>query len=100
VADPPRLESGLEYSKARAVRESYLARMAKMDFEERSGKLVNRDEVQVAAFGRFRALRDGMLNIPDRLAAVLAAESDAARVHDLLSTEIRKALQEFSDANR
>jgi hypothetical protein len=41
-----------------------------------------------------------MLNIPDRLAAVLAAEGNPARVHELLTTEIRKALLEFGDANR
>ena len=98
--EPPRLESGLEYSKARAVRESYLARLAKIDFEERTEKLVSRDEMQVAAFSRFRMFRDGMLNIPDRLAAVLAAETDPRQVHELLATEIRKALTEFSDANR
>ena len=97
--EPPRLESGLEYSKARAVRESYLARLAKIDFEERTEKLVSRDEVQVAAFNRYRTFRDGMLNIPDRLAAVLAAETDPRSVHELLSTEIRKALTEFSGAN-
>jgi hypothetical protein len=98
-SEPPRLESGLEYSKARAVRESYLARLAKIDFEERTEKLVSRDEMQVAAFSRYRTFRDGMLNIPDRLAAVLAAETDPRQVHELLSTEIRKALTEFSNAN-
>jgi hypothetical protein len=98
-AEPPRLESGVEYSKARAVRESYLARMAKIDFEERSAKLVSADEVKVAAFNRFRQFRDGVLNLPDRLAAVLAAESDPSQVHLALSTEIRKVLLEFSDAN-
>src|ERR1700676_3999125 len=75
-SEPPRLESGLEYSKARAVRESYLARLAKIDYEQRTEKLVSRDEMQVAAFNRYRTFRDGMLNIPDRLAAVLAAETD------------------------
>ena len=88
---------GLDYSRARAVRENYLARLTKIEFEERSGKLVNRDEVQVAAFNKFRTFRDGMLNIPDRVAAMLAAESDATRAHDILATEIRKALLEFAD---
>ena len=97
--DPPRLESGLEYSKARAVRESYLARLAKIDFEERSAKLVSADEAKVAAFNRFRQFRDGVLNIPDRLAAVLAAETDPSRVHATLATEIRKVLLEFAVAN-
>ncbi len=97
--EPPRLQSGLEYSKARAVKESYLARLAKIDFEERTEKLVSRDEMKVAAFNRYRTFRDGMLNIPDRLAAVLAAESDPRRTHELLATETRKALTEFSDGN-
>ncbi len=88
---------GLDYARARAVRENYLARLAKIEFEERSGKLVNRDEVEVAAFSRFRTFRDGMLNIPDRVAALMAAESDPARIHEILTTEIRKALLEFSD---
>src|ERR1700689_200867 len=95
--EPPRLESGLEYSKARTVRESYLARLAKIDFEERTEKLASRDEIKVAACNRYRTFRDGMLNIPDRLAAVLAAESDPRRTHELLSTEMRKALTGFSD---
>jgi hypothetical protein len=100
TSEPARLDSGsVDYSRARAVREGYMARLAKMLFEERSAKLVARAEVEVAAFNRFRAFRDGMLNIPDRLAAVLAAEGDAARVHELLASEIRKALQEFADAN-
>jgi hypothetical protein len=91
------LTSGLEYSRARAVTETYRAKLAKMEFEERSEKLINRDEVQVSAYNKFRTFRDGMLNLPDRLAAVLAAESDPAKVHEILTTEIRKALLDYSD---
>lgn len=87
------------YTKARAIREQYEARLAKIRYEQQTGKLINRDEVQVAAFNKFRTFRDGMLNIPDRVAAMLAAEADPAKVHQILSTEIRKALNEFADAN-
>ncbi len=59
---------------------------------------VSKDEVQVAAFNRFRQFRDNLLNIPDRLAAVLAAETDAKRVYEILASEIRKA-NEFADSN-
>lgn len=96
AAEP--MPGGLDYARARAVRENYMARLAKIDFEERSGKLVSRDEVQVAAFNKFRTFRDGMLNIPDRVSALLAAESDASKVHGSLTSEIRKALLEFADA--
>jgi pyruvate/2-oxoglutarate dehydrogenase complex dihydrolipoamide acyltransferase (E2) component len=91
--------AGLDYFRARAIRESYLARLAKIEFEERTAKLVSRDEVQVAAFTNGRTIRDNLLNIPDRLAATLAAETDADRVHHLLSAEIRKALEELSGAH-
>jgi pyruvate/2-oxoglutarate dehydrogenase complex dihydrolipoamide acyltransferase (E2) component len=91
--------AGLDYFRARAIRESYLARLAKIEFEERTAKLVSRDEVQVAAFTNGRTVRDNLLNIPDRLAATLAAETDSDRVHHLLSAEIRKALEELAGAN-
>ncbi len=97
-AESPVAGGGLDYAKARAIREQYLARLAKIEFEERSAKTISRDEVQVAAFNRFRTFRDGMLNIADRVSAVVAAESDASKVHEILIVEIRKALLEFADS--
>ncbi len=87
-----------QYTKARAVREHYQARLAKLEYEEKVGSLVSKDEVKVEAYNKFRTYRDGMLNIPDRVSSVLAAESDAAKVHAILTAEIRKALLEFADA--
>ncbi len=87
---------GPTYAQSRAVRELYLARLAKIEFEERSSKLVSRDDVTVAAFTKARTVRDSLLNIPDRVAALLAAESDPAKAHNILSEEIRKALIELS----
>ena len=88
-----------QYTKARAVREHYQARLTKIDYEERIAKLVSKDEVQVAAFNTFRQFRDHMLNIPDRLAAMLAAEADRAKCYEILATEIRRALNDFADTN-
>jgi len=91
--------AGLDYFRARAIRENYLARLAKIEFEEKTAKLISRDEVQVAAFTKARTVRDNLLNIPDRLAATLAAESDADKAHQILTGEIRKALDELAGAN-
>jgi hypothetical protein len=88
-----------QYTKARAVREHYQARLAKIEYEERVGSLVQKDEVQIAAFNKFRQFRDAMLNIPDRVAAMLAAETVEAKCYEILATEIRKALNEFADGN-
>ena len=86
-----------QYTKARAVRETYQARIAKIDYEERIGKLVSGEEVQAAAFNKFRQFRDAMISIPDRMAAMLAAENVGATVHALLTAEIRKVLNDFAD---
>ena len=101
--EPERAEAPVagvfDYSRARAVRENYLARLANIEFEEKTAKLISRDEVQVAAFTKARTARDNLLNIPDRLAATVAAESDADKVHQILTAEIRKALDELAGAN-
>ena len=96
VANIEAVGSGPSYAQSRAVRELYLARLAKIEFEERSHKLVSRDEVKVAAFSMARTVRDSLLNIPDRIAAMLAAESDPTRVHHILTEELRRALIELS----
>ena len=87
-----------QYSKARAIREHYQARLAKLEYEQKVGSLVSRDEVKIAAFNTLRQFRDAILNIPDRLAAMLAAETDAAKCYEILATEIRKSLNDFADA--
>ena len=61
-----------------------------------AGKYVDADEVKVAAFNRARIVRDGLLNIPDRMASLLAAESDGAKIHTILNAEIRSVLEELT----
>jgi len=94
----PRLVSS--YAASRAAREAYLARLAKLDFEERSGKLVDADEVRAQIFGLGRRLRDTLMGIPDRLAPVLAGLTDQAVIHRLLTDEIMTSLAELSSARQ
>lgn len=89
-------EGGLTYSKARAVRESYAARLAKLEFEEKSGKLINADEVRKKAFETGRRIRDAFEALPDRISAELASMTDQHEVHVLLTTYIKEALEEIS----
>jgi len=85
------------YAQARAERERYAALLAKVEYEKRVAKLVDRDEVKAAAFKTFREFRDRMLNIPDRVAAMIAAETDPAKIHEILAAEVRAALNDFAD---
>jgi hypothetical protein len=85
-----------QYAEARAERERYAALLAKLEYEERAAALVSVHEVQAEIFKAFRELRDRMLNIPDRVAAMIAAASDPAKVHEILAAEIRSTLDDFA----
>ncbi len=86
------------YAASRAARESYLARLAKLEFEVKSGKLVDADEVRAHVFGLGRRLRDSLLGMPDRLAPMLVGQTDQAAIHRLISDELRSSLAELSAA--
>jgi hypothetical protein len=60
------------------------------------GELVSAEKVRNAMFAKGRIIRDGMMNIPDRISSLLANENDAAKIHEILSKEIREVLTELS----
>jgi hypothetical protein len=84
------------YASARAVRETYLARLSKLEYERAAGKLVDADEVRAAVFLKARSARDLIMTIPGRVAPILAALTDPAEIHDVLLKEIRRVCQELS----
>ena len=97
---PPPLETGRisapDYQPSRAIREAYAARLAKLEYEERTAKLISSDEVEMRTFNLARRLRDRMQTLPRRLAAALAAEQDPRVIEQRLDDEIRQALEELS----
>lgn len=86
----------LNINEARAKHEQYKAALAKLDYEERCGALHPTESCQKAAFSEGRKVRDAMLNIPDRISSILAAETDELRVNAALKQEIRAALNEYA----
>ena len=88
------------YRRARAVREFFQARLAEIEYKERIGELISKAEVQTAAFNKYRRFRDRILNVPDRVAAILATETDMKKVHEILTAELRYALEDAADSQR
>ena len=84
--------AGMSFSAARTLKEQYNAEMKKLDYEERSGKLLRDEDVQKGAFEMYRKTRDSLLNIIDRISAQLAAEKKEANIRIILENEIRNAL--------
>lgn len=94
ASDAPR--GAPSYAQSRAVREAYQARLAKLEFEERSGKLIDADQVKVRAFKMARSARDALLTLPDRLAPILASSTDVQEIHRLLLDDIERTCQRIS----
>lgn len=92
------VNSGPSFAQSRAIREAYNARLAKLSYEEKSGNLVKTDMVKVAWFNTLRVLRDRVLNMPDRMAPLLSAESDQKVIRDLLDKELRQILSDAADS--
>lgn len=88
------------FAKAKTVRETLTAKILQLEYEEKTGKLVNADEVKVTWFNLARTVRDSLLNIPERISAELAAESDEFKVHKILQTEIYKVLETLTHGEK
>jgi len=54
-------------------------------------------DVRAAHAKRLAALKESLLQIPARLAQVLASEGDAAACHDTMQRELHMVLQQVSD---
>lgn len=84
------------YEEARRRRETAEANLAEMKQAEMQGTLIRADAVRSAWAAKITGARDALLQIPSRIAPVLAAETDLVRVTALLEAELRQALAELS----
>jgi len=88
------------YAAARAIRESYAARLAQLDYEQRRGQLVDVNEVRAEAFRCARTARDQLTAIPHRIAPIIAGISDPGECRRMLSEEIEKVCRQLSEGGR
>lgn len=90
--------SGGDYWESRARREAAEAELAELKLAEQRGDLVRAGDVRAAQAKLAAGLREALLQIPARLAAVLAAETDQARCHDHLQDELHQVLAQVAAA--
>lgn len=88
------------YAVARAIREEYQARTARLTFEAMAGQLVPADKVKLESFQTARLTRDSILNVPNKIAHELAAETDPAKIHVMLTKALNGALEELAAEGR
>lgn len=86
------------FAQSRAIREAYAARLTRLEFDQRSGKLVDKAELKMKLAKLHMSVRDALRTIPDRVAPIVAAETDQAKIHAMLLKEIGQALEGLNGA--
>jgi phage terminase Nu1 subunit (DNA packaging protein) len=90
------LPSDENFLAARTRREIAEANLAELKEAEQMGKVIQVEAVRAAWARRLASTRDAILQIPVRVAPVLAAETSIEQVSILLEAELRQALHELS----
>jgi hypothetical protein len=81
------------FDEARRIKEVYLALLNRLDYEKKSGALVELALAENVLFEAARAQRDSWLSWPSRIAPLLAAElgiDEADRVTEFLTAHVHK----------
>jgi hypothetical protein len=81
------------YWRSRSRREHAEADLAELRLRELQKELVRVGDVRSSFSRRVASLRDSLLQIPARLAPVVAAEMDQGRCFELIEAELRNALK-------
>ncbi len=92
--------AGPQLLESRARREQALAELAELELAEKRGELVAVADVTKALVPKLLGVRDALDTLADRLAPLLAAEVDPAKVYALLKAEHRQILAQLSTESR
>lgn len=86
---------------ARRIKENYLALLNQLEYEEKSGKLVDLAVAESVLFDQARAARDAWMNWPARMGPLLAADFglEADRVTEALTAYVHKHIADLGEPN-
>ena len=87
-----------QYLRARAVKTSFEARTAQLEYEERAGKLIQAVRASEYAASFSAIVKDHLQARADRLAPMLAAVHDEKAIHRLLKNDDEAVLRKVSKA--
>ena len=94
------LEPGRTVQQSRAYESHYSAELRRMQYEREAGRLCEVEQVDKAVFRVFREARNKMLELPDRIAAQMAAEPDEGACRELMRAEVQTVLEDLSRSLR
>lgn len=83
-------------NEAQTIKANYDAWLKELEYQIKKGEYVDAEKVKQDAFNIARRVRDSLLNIPDRISADLASDTDTHSVSEKLTREIIQALEELA----
>lgn len=86
------------YLRARAVNETFKAKVSQLEYEERSGKLIPAARAAEYAAMFSAVVKDALTAMPDRMAPMLAAVDEEKAIHRLLGAEVTAVLKKVNKA--
>lgn len=91
----------LSTAEAERVKENYLARLRKLEFETKAGVLVDRAAAEKLLFEAAREIRDAWLAWPARVAVPMAARLnvEARQLAEILSEYVHQQLAEIGEVD-
>ncbi|TCG04614.1 hypothetical protein BZM27_39635 [Paraburkholderia steynii] len=93
------IDMNMSFDEARRLKEVYLVLLNRLEFEQKSGALVDLDTASGILFEEFRAARDAWLNWPARIGPMLAADLsiDADKLTGLLTGYVHKQISSLGE---
>ena len=88
------------FGEAKTMKEIYTAKLARLRFEEESGKLIDRGEMEDRARDIAVILKEGLLALPAKLMESLSLLDDPREINALLDREFREVLRQMSGQMR
>jgi len=101
VRDSVQAAGDLSYGEALRIKENYLALLRRVEYEEKSGSLVELAVAEAVIFDVFRAQRDAWLNWPTKVAPLIADTlglTDIERLSAVLIEHVYRQVSELGDA--
>jgi hypothetical protein len=93
------IDVDMSLDEARRLKEVYLVLLHQLDFQQKSGALIDLETARMILFEEFRAQRDSWLNWPARVGPLVASELgiEADKVTDVLTKYIHQQVAQLGE---
>ena len=83
----------MNLNEAKTISEILTAKLKEIQYKKEKSELILKEEVEREAFEVGRRVRDAVLSVPDRVSAILSAETDRNKIKEILNNELRHSLE-------